>query len=751
MANQEAAKAVVKFGMDQTGFQNGISAINRELRVVQSQFQAASAEVKRFGNTEGELRVKSDSLTRQIEVQKQKVELLQRSFEKSAEAKGKDAKATQDFEIKLNKAKAQLSLMQGELSKTNRELSQTASSFDKAGKEAEKSGGKFSKVTSLLGDLRVALVAAAGAALTAGATMGIKFNADMETAAMSFETLLGSAEKAQKMIADLQKFGAQTPFEFQGLQDSAKLMLAMGFSADSVMPNLTAIGNAVSAIGGNSETMNGVTMAMGQMLTKGKVSAEEMNQLAERGIPAWDLLSQKMGLSKAELMKLGEQGKLYSDQALPAMLDAMNTRYSGAMDKQSQTLTGQWSTFKDNLNMLLGEVSKPLFEALKKALPVAIDFINKLSDAFKNGGFKGMLNEIFPPNVTDTLIVWGETLGAVIKLLVNNWPTIKPILGGLVSIMQPAFIFVPMIKKMTEDSVKFFESVKGKVVEFKTGVSTTLDQLSAKVSAFFEPLKIVSKAGLEAIKTIFATTLLAIWSIVTGRWDQLGQIFQKGKEKLVSITSGALNDLGQIWNSGIGKITSFVSNLWENIKSAFTSGGNQAKTDVSNTLSNIGSLFSNLPERARAWGRNMIQGFVDGIKSMAKPVVDAVGGVIGWAADYIKFQSPAKKGEGRNIVKWGSNMIYGFLDGVNAAVPRLQATMDGVIQPPKLITSTSLGISGSSPQAIGGNSATNHFNFEGILKGATLVVREEADIPKLAKQLGDYMLGQARKNGVVFG
>ena len=163
-------------------------------------------------------------------------------------------------------------------------------------------------------------------------------------------------------------FAAHTPFEFPGLQNSAKLLLAMGVNSKDVLPYMHSIGEAVSAIGGNEETLSGVSMAIGQMVTKGKISAEEMGQLAERGIAAWDILSQKMGKSKSELMDMASQGKLFSDQVVPLLVEGMGTKFAGALDKQSKTFNGMISTMKDNLSMLSGKLAQPIFEKLKAGL-----------------------------------------------------------------------------------------------------------------------------------------------------------------------------------------------------------------------------------------------------------------------------------------------------------------------------------------------------------------------------------------------
>jgi len=104
----------------------------------------------------------------------------------------------------------------------------------------------------------------------------VKFAADMEQTEIAFETLLGSADAARKMVEDLTDFAARTPFQMPGITKSAQQLLAYGFQAESIIPMLTSVGDAISGLGGNEENMQSVIRALGQIQAKGKVSAEEI-------------------------------------------------------------------------------------------------------------------------------------------------------------------------------------------------------------------------------------------------------------------------------------------------------------------------------------------------------------------------------------------------------------------------------------------------------------------------------------------
>jgi len=132
----------------------------------------------------------------------------------------------------------------------------------------------------------------------------VDFNSMLQTAQMGFTTMLGSAEKAQAFLDDMADFAAKTPFEYPELLEAAKKMLAYGFSAENVLPTLRAVGDAAAALGAGSEGIDRITLALGQIQAKGKLSAEEMRQLTEAGVPAWHILAEAMGTTVPELQKM---------------------------------------------------------------------------------------------------------------------------------------------------------------------------------------------------------------------------------------------------------------------------------------------------------------------------------------------------------------------------------------------------------------------------------------------------------------
>lgn len=151
---------------------------------------------------------------------------------------------------------------------------QASSAISKAFGQLE---GASSRVMGVI--KRGAAVAGAALATLTGVVgkVGISYNAMMEQSAIAWETILGSQKEAKKTLEQLQIMGAKTPFEFEGLDRAAKLLNMAGYEGENLFKTLTAVGDAVSAVGGGQEELEGISMAIFQMASKGKISAEEIN------------------------------------------------------------------------------------------------------------------------------------------------------------------------------------------------------------------------------------------------------------------------------------------------------------------------------------------------------------------------------------------------------------------------------------------------------------------------------------------
>lgn len=261
-------------------------------------------------------------------------------------------------------------------------LKNVSGAVDNLGKKADgASKGGLAALTKTLGtSLKVGALAGVAGITALGAavvTTGVSFNNLKQQANIAFTTMLGSGEKAKIFMDDLQQFAAATPFEFPELLSASQRLLAMGFAAEDVRPTLTAVGDAVAALGGSGELVGRVTTALGQMQAKGKASAEEMAQLTEAGIPGWKFLAEAIGTDVAGAMDQVSKGAIDAETVINALTEGMNRDFGGMMEKQSQTFGGLLSTLQDTFTQVSGTVMAPLFDLITDGLAKVVEWVSK--------------------------------------------------------------------------------------------------------------------------------------------------------------------------------------------------------------------------------------------------------------------------------------------------------------------------------------------------------------------------------------
>ncbi len=203
----------------------------------------------------------------------------------------------------------------------------------------------------------------------------IGFNAEIEQTHIGFTTMLGSAREANKLIKETMTLSPDTPFDLDVIKDATVKMKAFGWETERLLPDIEDIGNAVAALGGSTDIFERVILAIGQMRTKGKVEAQELRQLAEAGIPAYEILAEKLGLTNEQISNIGKYS-IESKVAIEALLEGFSERFPDMMKKQSDSYKGMISTIKDNTSIILGQSFKGTFEFTKDITRSVRDFTN---------------------------------------------------------------------------------------------------------------------------------------------------------------------------------------------------------------------------------------------------------------------------------------------------------------------------------------------------------------------------------------
>lgn len=233
------------------------------------------------------------------------------------------------------------------------------------------------KIGSLIG------LATAGAGIGGVAAKVLTLGAHAETTRMSFQTMLGSVQRGDAMMAKLDRFSNSTPYSGDQVNRAAKTLLGFGVAAGSVEGKLRQVGDVAA---GSGKDFNELSAIYGKVFAKGKADSEVLNQLSE-SIPIIKLLGEQYKKSGEEIYDMASKGKISAadiDKAF-AKISGKGGMYAGMMEKMSGSVSGMWAAIVGQLEYagsLVGESIGPL---VKDVLKVFVGWADELVKMAQDG------------------------------------------------------------------------------------------------------------------------------------------------------------------------------------------------------------------------------------------------------------------------------------------------------------------------------------------------------------------------------
>lgn len=369
------------------------------------------------------------------------------------------------------------------------------------------------------------LAGAAAAAAIGGITaFGLKASGQLEQTKIAFTGLLGSAEEAEAFTVRLQKFAAVTPFEFQELAKGTQRLLALGQTGDEALSTLTTIGDAASAVGADQTSINRVIVALAQITAKGKLSAEELNQVGEalpnfnRGAVV-EKLAERFDVTTEKIREMQQKGLIPAKEGTEALLEALKEVPGalGAMDRQAQTLIGRFSTFKDTIKADFSNALLPALDPIGKELLSLTDTISAqlqtvgpaLTDSLLTvAPLMDGLVEAFGPLLT-------EALNSVTPLIAALAPALEPLgtaLSQIIEALGPALL--PLVDAFVQLAVAIAPVVAIMGVEFASIIVDLTPALLAVVGALSSLFAFLERNAAVA-KILTGAVLLLVAALKT--------------------------------------------------------------------------------------------------------------------------------------------------------------------------------------------------------------------------------------------
>lgn len=184
---------------------------------------------------------------------------------------------------------------------------------------------------------------------------------------VAFNTMLGSADKAEALMAQLVRTAATTPFDLEGVAQGAKQLLAYGMEAEKVNETLIRLGDIAAGL---SMPLNDLVYLYGTTMAQGRLYTQDLNQFTGRGIPMIQELAKVFGVAESKVKDLVEAGRVGFPEVQKVIenLTGEGSKFGGLMEEQSKTITGQISNIKDAIASMFNDMGKQSEGVINTAL-----------------------------------------------------------------------------------------------------------------------------------------------------------------------------------------------------------------------------------------------------------------------------------------------------------------------------------------------------------------------------------------------
>lgn len=238
----------------------------------------------------------------------------------------------------------------------------------------------FQRVTGDAHMLSAALLGGLGFEQLAGSIFNTR--SQFQQLEISFNTMLGSADKSRQLMDELIQTAAHTPFDMSSITGGAKQLLAYGTEAKDVNKTLIQLGDIASGLNiplGDLVYLYGTTVSQGRMFTM------DLRQFMGRGVPLAEELGKILHQNTTEVQESVSKGKVTSDifkEAIANMTQA-GGRFGGLMEQQSKTLEGQWSNIGDSIQQMFNEIGKKSEGVFSSGLSIISAMVENWQEVIK--------------------------------------------------------------------------------------------------------------------------------------------------------------------------------------------------------------------------------------------------------------------------------------------------------------------------------------------------------------------------------
>jgi len=568
-------------------FKKSILEINDSMKVLKSEMAAVTSQFDKNDKSSQALTAQNSVLTKQIELQKEKVAQLEAALKNAANTYGENDKVTKNWQIQLNNARAELNQMERNLESNNKAM-------DDAGESAEKSGEKFEKFKGILAGVGAAVAsvtAAAGAAAVKLAKDVIDQFGELEQNLGGSEAVFGEhAEKIQKIAEDAyknmgvsqsqylqtaNKMGAL--FQGSGLEQEKAMELttkAMQRAADvaSVMgiDMQMALDSIAGAAKGNFTMMDNLGVAMNATtieayaLSKGLVKVSDASVDMKKVADAQDKVTQAtLNVQSAQekynaaVEKYGKDSTQAKQASIAlskaqANLESANRKLTEAMEPAQKEMSSWWQNASQAekaevaMQMFFERTEQYAGNFARESTQTITGSIGMLQAAYTSflGGLGNANADI--TNLSKNIV---DAFGATVK---NIEPVIKNIAKSLPDAISAILPEISnMLPELLQTATELFEEV----------LQALLQMLPQLVPVVVSGLMMIVEAIINNMPLLIDAAIQIILALVNGLSQALPNLIPAAVEAILTIVEGLVDNLPQLIDAAIELVTALAQGI----------------------------------------------------------------------------------------------------------------------------------------------------------------------------------------------
>lgn len=393
-----------------------------------------------------------------------------------------------------------------------------------------------------------------------------------EQARISFTTMLWSAEDAEVLLKQLSDFAKNSTFDLQWVRESAKQLLAMGISAQDMIPTLKALWDVSAWL---SVPMERLALNYGQVITQWKLTWKELKDFTTAWVPLLDELAKNLWKTKTGIQDMVSAGQIGAQD----MVEAFRTmteewwRFANLNEAQSKTLQGQWNNFMETLAWIGEQIWLaviPMLTDMLQSTTEATEWLNNMGDKWLTAW----------EAIAWGIHIAGDGIRWLVKIIQGVWTFIGTLFSSIRTLASGVFQDIQAVTvNLATNSKDIFSAMWNNIkVGILKWVQSAINWLNKLLSWADEYIWI---------------DLWKIWDINTWEYQSVfwGDLFKNTKNAVEWINlawDDAMNDIWKDWSNFAEKITKEQ----ENIKKTFRWTAKDIKNSVGGALWDIAQMAS---------------------------------------------------------------------------------------------------------------------------------------------------------------